>query len=56
MHSIHLYASLEPLLFYLQAGMSGFTTLELVAAVFNAEGLGILGANLMMPEQFGDED
>jgi nitronate monooxygenase len=38
----------------LQAGMSGFTTPELVAAVSNAGGLGILGASRIMPEQLGD--
>jgi nitronate monooxygenase len=38
----------------IQAGMSGFTTPELVAAVSNAGGLGILGANRIMPEQLGD--
>jgi nitronate monooxygenase len=37
-----------------QAGMSGFTTPELVAAVSNAGGLGILGASRIMPEQLGD--
>jgi nitronate monooxygenase len=36
-----------------QAGMSGFTTPELVAAVSNAGGLGILGASRIMPEQLG---
>jgi nitronate monooxygenase len=35
----------------IQAGMSGFTTPELVAAVSNAGGLGILGAARMSPEQ-----
>src|SRR5919202_3698808 len=34
-----------------QAGMSGFTTPELVAAVSNAGGLGILGAARMTSEQ-----
>jgi nitronate monooxygenase len=34
--------------------MSGFTTPELVAAVSNAGGLGILGASRIMPEQLGD--
>jgi NAD(P)H-dependent flavin oxidoreductase YrpB (nitropropane dioxygenase family) len=38
----------------LQAGMSGFTTPELVAAVSNAGGLGILGASRIMPEQLED--
>jgi nitronate monooxygenase len=38
----------------LQAGVSGFTTPELVAAVSNAGGLGILGASRIMPEQLGD--
>ena len=38
----------------MQAGMSGFTTRELVAAVSNAGGLGILGASRIMPEQLGD--
>ena len=36
-----------------QAGMSGFTTPELVAAVSNAGGLGILGASRIVPEQLG---
>jgi nitronate monooxygenase len=35
----------------IQAGMSGFTTPELVAAVSNAGGLGILGAARMTSEQ-----
>lgn len=34
--------------------MSGFTTPELVVAVSNAGGLGILGANRIMPEQLVD--
>jgi nitronate monooxygenase len=34
--------------------MSGFTTPELVTAVSNAGGLGILGVTRMMPEQLGD--
>src|SRR5215212_1059491 len=38
----------------IQAGMSGFTTPELVAAVSNAGGLGILGAARMSPEQTRD--
>jgi len=38
----------------IQAGMSGFTTPELVATVSNAGGLGILGATRMMPEQLRD--
>ena len=38
----------------IQAGMSGFTTPELVAAVSNAGGLGILGAARMTPEQTRD--
>ncbi|HEU4443610.1 MAG TPA: nitronate monooxygenase, partial [Nitrososphaeraceae archaeon] len=38
----------------IQAGMSGFTTPELVAAVSNSGGLGILGATRMTPEQLGD--
>jgi nitronate monooxygenase len=38
----------------IQAGMSGFTTPELVAAVSNAGGLGILGATRMSPEQTVD--
>jgi nitronate monooxygenase len=38
----------------IQAGMSGFTTPELVAAVSNAGGLGILGAARMSPEQTVD--
>ena len=38
----------------IQAGMSGFTTPELVAAVSNAGGLGILGAARMAPEQIRD--
>jgi nitronate monooxygenase len=38
----------------IQAGMSGFTTPELVAAVSNAGGLGILGAARMIPEQTRD--
>jgi nitronate monooxygenase len=38
----------------IQAGMGGFTTPELVAAVSNAGGLGILGANRMTTEQTRD--
>lgn len=38
----------------IQAGMSGFTTPELVAAVSNSGGLGILGVTRMTPEQLGD--
>src|SRR5689334_23764521 len=38
----------------IQAGMSGFTTPELVAAVSNAGGLGILGAARMTPKQIRD--
>ena len=38
----------------IQAGMGGFTTPELVAAVSNAGGLGILGAARMTPEQTRD--
>src|ERR671932_309807 len=38
----------------IQAGMSGFTTPELVAAVSNAGGLGILGAARMSSEQTRD--
>jgi nitronate monooxygenase len=38
----------------IQAGMSGFTTPELVAAVSNAGGLGILGAARMTIEQTRD--
>jgi nitronate monooxygenase len=38
----------------IQAGMSGFTTPELVAAVSNAGGLGILGAARMTPSQTSD--
>jgi nitronate monooxygenase len=38
----------------IQAGMGGFTTPELVAAVSNAGGLGILGAAHMTPEQTRD--
>jgi nitronate monooxygenase len=34
--------------------MSRFTTPELVAAVSNAGGLGILGASRIMPEQLKD--
>ena len=36
---------------FIQAGIRGFTTLELVAAVSNAGGLGILGAARMTSEQ-----
>ena len=39
----------------IQAGMSGFTTPELVAAVSNAGGLGILGDDRMTPEQTRDD-
>jgi len=35
----------------IQAGMAGQTTAELVAAVSNAGGLGILGATRMTPDQ-----
>jgi nitronate monooxygenase len=38
----------------IQAGMGGFTTPELVAAVSNAGGLGILGAARMTPDQTRD--
>ena len=38
----------------IQAGMGGFTTPELVAAVSNAGGLGILGATRMSSEQTRD--
>ena len=38
----------------IQAGMGGFTTPQLVAAVSNAGGLGILGANRMTTEQTRD--
>ena len=38
----------------IQAGMSGFTIPELVAAVSNAGGLGILGAARMTTEQTSD--
>jgi nitronate monooxygenase len=37
-----------------QAGMAGSTTPELVAAVSNAGGLGILGVSKMTPPQFQD--
>jgi nitronate monooxygenase len=37
-----------------QAGMAGQTTPELVAAVSNAGGLGILGATRMTPEKLLD--
>ena len=35
----------------IQAGMAGQTTAELVAAVSNAGGLGIVGATRMTPDQ-----
>ena len=35
----------------MQAGMAGATTAELVSAVSNAGGLGILGATRMTPDQ-----
>lgn len=38
----------------IQAGMAGSTTPELVAAVSNAGGLGIVGAARLMPDQFLD--
>jgi NAD(P)H-dependent flavin oxidoreductase YrpB (nitropropane dioxygenase family) len=38
----------------IQAGMAGQTTPELVAAVSNAGGLGILGATRMTPEKLLD--
>lgn len=38
----------------IQAGMAGQTTPELVAAVSNAAGLGILGATRMTPENISD--
>lgn len=38
----------------IQAGMAGQTTPELVAAVSNAGGLGILGATRMTPENISD--
>jgi nitronate monooxygenase len=38
----------------IQAGMAGQTTPELVAAVSNAGGLGILGATRMTPEKLSD--
>ena len=37
-----------------QAGMGGHTTPELVAAVSNAGGLGILGASRLTPQQLKD--
>ena len=39
---------------FIQAGIRGFTTPELVAAVPNAAGLGILGAARMTSEQTRD--
>ena len=38
----------------IQAGMSGSTTPELVAAVYNAGGLGIVGATRLTPDQLPD--